>query len=83
MWYRKTGHSVTIEDVKDILEANPDYLIIGKGVSGFMRVDNTLKRKLKALHIELIAERTPNAAKTFNKILANGHNVAAGFHLTC
>jgi hypothetical protein len=30
-WWRKTGHSVTVDEVTDILNAKPDYLIISSG----------------------------------------------------
>lgn len=36
-WWRKSGHSVDIDDVVDILSVKPDYLVIGSGSSGLRR----------------------------------------------
>jgi len=42
-WRRKTGHSITVDEVADILSAKPDYLIIGSGKFGLMKVSHELK----------------------------------------
>jgi len=82
-WWRKTGHSVCIDDVADLLDANPKSLIIGKGSPGDMTANKLLQDRLKELEIELIEEPTAKAVEIFNQKLAKGENVAAGFHLTC
>ena len=82
-WWRKTGHSVDVDDVVDILSAKPDYLVIGSGSSGLMKVSDRLKRELVDRGIEIIVEPTSEAVGTFNRIYKDGKKVAAGFHLTC
>ena len=82
-WWRKDGHAVDIEDIKDILEAKPDILVIGKGNSGYMEPTQQLRDTLKELNIELVEEKTSKAVKIVNKLRHEGKNVAAGFHLTC
>ena len=82
-WWRKTGHFVDIDDVADILAAKPQYLVLGTGSSGLMRVDEALRRHLADSGISLAARPTAEAVKIFNQLLAEGGNPAAGFHLTC
>jgi hypothetical protein len=82
-WRRKTGHVVDVDDVTDILKAKPQYLIIGTGIGGRMKVTKTVKMKLKRLGIELVEEPTSEAIKIYNQMFDTGKNVAAGFHLTC
>lgn len=82
-WWRQRGHEVHLEDIKDILTAGPDILVIGKGGPGFMHVMPDLKEYLKENGIQLIEEKTTKAVKTFDRMYGEGQNVAAGFHLTC
>lgn len=82
-WWRKSGHSVDTDDVADILDAKPDYLIIGSGSSGLMKVSDRLRQHLSDCGIQVIVEPSGTAMKTFNQMYAEGKSVCAGFHLTC
>lgn len=82
-WWRKSGHTVEIDDVSDILNAKPEFLVIGTGSSGLMKLGNNLKQHLLSYDIHIIEEPTSTAIQTFNQMHADGKNVAAGFHLTC
>lgn len=82
-WWRNSGHSVDVEDVADILNAKPDYLIIGSGSSGLMKVCDRLREYLEDIGVEVIVEPTSKAVGTFNRMHDESKNVAAGFHLTC
>lgn len=82
-WWRKSGHRVEPADIADILAAEPDIIILGKGEPGQMRASQQLVDLLKEKNIELIEQSTKKAVATFNKLHQNGKNIAAGFHLTC
>jgi hypothetical protein len=82
-WWRKEGHRVDGGDLKDLLSANPDIMIIGMGYAGFMEVPASLRSALKDRNIELIAGTTPEAVKAFNSIQSKGKKIAGAFHLTC
>jgi hypothetical protein len=82
-WWRKSGHQVTIDDIQDIIDANPDIFVLGKGKPGLMKSTPSLCEFLKEYEIELIEEKTSKAIKTFNRLFKLGKNVCAGFHLTC
>ena len=82
-WWRKVGHSVSIDDVRDILDAKPDCFVLGKGKPGLMKADAALREALGTKGIELIEESTSEAIKSFNRLAQEGRDVAAGFHLTC
>jgi hypothetical protein len=82
-WRRKTGHSVTVDEVIEILNTKPDYLIIGSGKFGLMKISEQLRRHLPDCGIQIIVERSKVAMKTFNQLYTDGKNVAGGFHLTC
>lgn len=81
-WWRKEGHSLHIEDIKDVIEANPEILIVGTGNSGLMQIPSKTVEFLKTRGITLIAEPTTKACETYNR-LASTKNVIAALHLTC
>lgn len=82
-WWRQSGHQVGIEDIQDILDAKPEVLILGKGEPGLMKSNKSLRDVLYQKDIELIEEKTSEAVRTFNRLLKEGKNVSAGFHLSC
>ena len=82
-WWRREGHTVTEEDVDDVLAATPRYFVVGTGQPGRMAVDANLSGILARLGIELIEEPTDQAIHTFNRLHRDGEKVAGAFHLTC
>ena len=82
-WWRISGHSVDVDDIQDILQSEPDIVVIGKGDPGYLRVADTLKAHAANHGITLIVENTSEARKTFNRLCREGRNVAGGFHVGC
>ena len=82
-WWRNEGHRVDSSDVTDVLTGSPEVFVVGTGYAGFMEISNTLRSALKNRNIQLIAEKTPEAVKTFNELHSQGKRIAAAFHLTC
>ena len=82
-WWRKEGHRLDAADISDILSAKPDVLVIGTGYAGSMHVPASLRTAMQDEHIEVIAEKTSEATKTFNRLFNQGKDVAGAFHLTC
>jgi hypothetical protein len=48
-----------------------------------MKLSDSLRQHLEGIGIQVIVERSKTAVKTYNKMYADGKNVAGGFHLTC
>ena len=82
-WWREEDHRLDVGDVEDILAAAPEVLVVGMGYAGNMRVEETLRSRLRQEGIEIISERTGDAVKTFNDLRGKGQDVAGAFHLTC
>ena len=82
-WWRRSGHSVEIEDVQDILDSDSNILVIGRGQPGYMRVSKSLRRHLEENNIQLIEEPTSEAVRSFNRYYREGKYVAGGFHVSC
>ena len=81
-WWRKEGHRLQVEDLKDISEAKPEVLVVGTGYSGMMRIPPETKKYIESEGIELIAQKTAEACKTFNR-LVKSRKVVAALHITC
>ena len=82
-WWRKTGHRVDVNDMKDVLNASPDIIVIGTGYAENMRVSKDLISETRQRDIKVIAEDTYKAVQTFNDLFSRGKNVSGAFHLTC
>ena len=79
-WWRKSGHSLIKEDLEDVIEYEPDLLIIGTGSYGMMNIPSSLSKKL---NFEVIAYPTNKAVIKYNQEIKGETRIAGAFHLTC
>jgi len=82
-WRRKRGHLLSDDDLKPVIEAAPEVLVIGCGASGAMRVPDEVVNFLAENGIESQVHNTGQAVRRFNQLKQKGLDVAAAFHLTC
>ncbi|RLG11641.1 hypothetical protein DRN73_04860 [Candidatus Pacearchaeota archaeon] len=82
-WWRKEGHYLYIEDLEEVWKSEVEYLIIGTGAYGVMKIDPKVKDKAKELNIKLEAFKTSDAVARFNELYSQNKSVAGAFHLTC
>jgi len=80
-WWREKGHLLQIEDLKTVIEYNPELLIIGTGKYGRMKVPNRLLNKLNNLGISVEVYKTDQAIEVYKK--NNIKDVVCALHLTC
>jgi hypothetical protein len=81
-WWRKEGHNLCLEDIKDIINYKPDALVIGKGKPGLMKVPKHVQKAIQNRGITLYIADTAKAVKKYNE-LYNKTKVVAALHLTC
>jgi len=81
-WWRKEGHLLQKDDLSDVINYEPEVLIVGTGDPGLMQVPEETIRFLKSKGIQLIVDNTENACKTYNELKKN-KKVIAALHLTC
>jgi hypothetical protein len=82
-WWRKEGHYLQMEDIKEILKANPDVIILGTGKFDTMKVSNDVKKELESRGIEFIYANTDQACNRHNEISGSSKKVVTALHLTC
>jgi len=81
-WWRKEGHNLHIEDLDEVVQNNPEVLIVGTGHSGLLKVPTETREYVESKGIEMIVQKTAEACKTFNR-LVKSRKVVAALHLTC
>ena len=82
-WWRREGHRLGLEDLKEALESKPEVLVVGTGYYGVMKVPGETLEELKSRGIRVVVEPTEKAWKIYNEFAEKGVRVAAAFHLTC
>jgi hypothetical protein len=81
-WWRKEGHALLPADLEEVLAARPNLLVVGQGTPGRMIVTAEARQSLELAGIDLVAQPTERACKTYNA-LCQKKAVAAALHLTC
>jgi len=84
-WWRREGHRIYMEDLKEILdyEPKPEVLAVGTGYYGIVKISPDVEKALKSKGIELVAQPTREACQTFNQLLKSNKRVSGAFHITC
>ena len=82
-WIRKTGHFLEYNDIKALISAEPEDIIIGTGVSGRMQVDENLLSLFDSLAINVDIDSNKRAVELYNQKIKTNRKVGACFHLTC
>jgi hypothetical protein len=82
-WWRRKGHELRIEDIKCVLAAHPEVLIVGTGFTGLLRIPEKTRQELHKQKIKLIAKKTPEACTLSNSMMNADRNVVSALHLTC
>lgn len=82
-WWRKEGHKLQREDLKAIIEAKPDILVIGTGYFGRMAIPEETRQYLEKNGIAVREAKTAQAVAEFNELQQKSARIAAALHLTC
>ncbi len=81
-WWRRQGHYLEPEDLKEVWEEDIDCLIVGTEAYGIMNVSEEVKKMAQRKGIELYTKPTLQAVELFNKLQPQ-KKLAGAFHLTC
>lgn len=86
-WWRKEGHIIDLDDIKQCLALKPKIIVIGTGAYGMAKITDNLKDFLVKRKISLVTDITGEAIKTFNILVEKeenqGKTIVGFFHLTC
>lgn len=81
-WWRREGHQLHPDDLREVIAARPSVLVVGQGAFGRMQVSQAARQALHEAGITLIALPTGEAVHEYNR-LREVEKTAGAFHLTC
>ncbi len=82
-WNYIEHHTVTKQDIIELFKENPEYVVIGTGYEGLVRVNEDVIELSKEKNIKLIIENTERACEFYNQLKQEGKIVNAIIHSTC
>jgi hypothetical protein len=80
-WWRRDGHSLVLDDLREVLDDLPPRLVVGTGAFGRMRPDPATVEELRSRGIEVEALPTEEAIRRYGEL--DAARTAAALHLTC
>ncbi len=78
-----THHTIYEPELLSVHRRGVETLIVGTGWQGNLKVDPMVEYTANKLGFKIIAIRTPDAIREFNKRLKTGEKVALLLHITC
>ncbi len=81
-WWRRSGHTLSLEDISDLIDANPAAIVAGTGIYGRMQPETGLEPYLRERGIDFYPQPNLKAQDIFNR-LSTEQPTGACFHLTC
>jgi len=83
-WWRTAGgHLYAPEDLGEVLSAAPNVVVLGTGFFGRVKVSGETFAAFADAGSEIVVEMTGRAVEDYNRLVAEGRDVAAALHLTC
>ncbi|RLE98521.1 MAG: hypothetical protein DRJ63_07535, partial [Thermoprotei archaeon] len=67
-WWRRAGHELCLDDIREVLEEDIEVLVIGTGYSGLMRVLPEVYEAAEKKGIRVITEKSAEACKIYNRL---------------
>jgi len=66
-WWRREAHTLSVDDVKEFIEAKPEVLVIGTGHSGLMKIHPEPEQHPRSSGIELITAKTEKTVQDLQR----------------
>ena len=73
------SREINLNDVQDLIDVDPQMIVIGLGAGGLISVSDEGKNALRMRRIEMKAEKNQKASEIYNQAIRNGQRVAAIF----
>lgn len=83
LWARHEEHRLIPADLTDVLNAQPDVLIIGTGYAGVLSVPKEIAAHIAAQGIEVLIDKTSKAVELFNSLQRTKKYAIAALHISC
>jgi|SRR3989344_3748372 len=78
-WERETL-VLDVKDIEELLRAQPEFIVIGTGAGGLLKVSDAVRSAINNKGITMITAKTQEAIKRFNEFKEKNKKVAGIFH---
>ena len=78
---RLGSHSIRGSEIENLVQAQPDVIVVGTGTSGMARLDEDAAAYLPKLKLQVMP--STQAVARFNQLADERKRVAALIHVTC
>ncbi len=82
-WWRREGHRIDLDDLREVLDIDLEYLVIGTGYFSRVHVTDEVIKELKKRNVKLIITDSRHAWEKYNQLVDENVRVGGAFHLTC
>ena len=82
-WWRREGHALVLDDLREVAEEEVEHVVIGTGYSGMVKVSREVLEFFRKRGVEVHVADTRRAVKIYNELVRKGFRVMGAFHLTC
>ena len=82
-WGDRKKHTVSFEDVKELIDSGAEMIVVGTGNSGYLEVPPEIKDLILGKGMRLFVDINLKAIDKYNELTSQNKNVAALFHATC
>lgn len=80
-WWRRDGHSLVLDDLREVIDEVPERLVVGNGAHGRLRPDPAVLDQLERRGVEVEVLPTDEAVRRYGEL--DERHAAAALHLTC
>jgi hypothetical protein len=80
-WWRRDGHSLALEDLREVEAELPGTLILGAGAHGRLEPSAAVLEELERRGIDVEVLHTGDAVRRYGEL--DERRTAAALHLTC
>ena len=78
-WERET-QILDVKDIEELLRAEPEFLVIGTGAGGLLKVPDAIRQSVNLKGISLIIGKTQEVVKRFNELKISKKKVVGIFN---
>ena len=77
------SHVIKKGEIDELVKGNPEVVVVGTGTSAKARLASDAQLRAKEAEVELIALPSREAIEKLNRLIEEGRQVSALFHITC
>ncbi len=79
-YWERENLVLDVKDIEELLRIQPEFIVIGTGAGGLLKVPDSVKQAISSKGISMITAKTQDAIKKFNELFKDKKKVAGIFN---